>query len=349
MAKVIRMTPEYIDELKRDFEQTLRTAKLSDGKLSFTRSVGAVKRSAVVYYTRSAWAKQQALISGYDKEVAWHGVAKRGSDPEKDEYVISDIMVYPQEVTDANVTTDQAAYQTWLMDHDDEVFNNIRYQGHSHVNMGTTPSGVDDSWYERILDQLEDDMFYIFMVWNKRGEKTIRIYDLAKNVLFETADVTVTVIETPDDADLRSRELTDEERKALSDFLISFREKKKTDAFLAASKEMVKDKVYKPQYTTPNEYNKYGGWYGKDYYGKDYYGSSYHGNPGTAAVPAKEEPKPKTADTEPQEASGGKKKGKRMGRRVKRSVCAVKPFHTAFDDDDDDPDDMYDWPGKPGK
>lgn len=343
MAKVIRMTPEYIDELRRDFEQTLRTAKLSDGKLNFTRSVGAVKRNAVVYYTRSAWAKQQALISGYDKEVAWHGVAKRGSDPEKDEYLISDIMVYPQEVTGATVTTDQVAYQTWLMDHEDEVFNNIRYQGHSHVNMSTSPSGVDDSLYERILDQLEDDMFYIFMVWNKRGEKTIRIYDLAKNILFETADVTVTIIETPDDADLRSKELTDEERKALSDFLISFREKKKTDAFLTASKEMVKDKTYKPQYTGTSDYGKYGGYY------KDNYGSYYHGYSGSCTPPAKEEPKPKAALPDPQTAAGGKQKGKRMGRRVKHNACAVKPFHTAFDDDDDDFDDMYDWPGKPGR
>ena len=37
-------------------------------------------------------------------------------------------------------------------------------------------------------------MFYIFMIWNKRDERTIKIYDMAKNVLFETADVNVMVI-----------------------------------------------------------------------------------------------------------------------------------------------------------
>lgn len=36
-------------------------------------------------------------------------------------------------------------------------------------------------------------MFYIFMIWNKRGEKTVKIYDLRENILFETADVTVTM------------------------------------------------------------------------------------------------------------------------------------------------------------
>lgn len=352
MAKVIKMTPEYIEELKKDFEQTLKTSKLSDGKLSFIRSVGAVKRSAVLYYTRSAWAKQQALVSEYNKEVAWHGVAVRGSDPEKDEYLISDILVYPQEVTGATVTTDQVAYQTWLMEHDDETFNNIRFQGHSHVNMGTSPSVVDDSLYERILAQLEDDMFYIFAIWNKRGEKTIKIYDLEKNVLFETADVTVTVIETPDDEDLRAPNITEEERKALTEFLISFREKKKTAAFIAESKEMVKDRVYQPQTPAKTTYNDkygYGGYYG------DKYEPYYHGGSGTYTPPAKTQPEtkpePKT-ETKPEEKKQEQKtafdgkKGKRRGRRLKHNACTVKQFHTVYGDDDDDFDDMYDWPGK---
>jgi hypothetical protein len=36
--------------------------------------------------------------------------------------------------------------------------------------MGTTPSGVDTNLYDQLLGQLEDDMFYIFMIWNKRWE-----------------------------------------------------------------------------------------------------------------------------------------------------------------------------------
>ena len=59
--------------------------------------------------------------------------------------------------------------------------------------MGTTPSGVDITHQEKILDQLEDSMFYIFMIWNKRGDKTIKIYDLEKNILFDTTDVTVQI------------------------------------------------------------------------------------------------------------------------------------------------------------
>lgn len=223
MSKVIKLTQEHIDDLRSSFEEALATGKFSDGKFTFTKDLGKLDRKATVFFTPLAWCKQSQLVSNFDKEVGWHGVAKRGDNP--DTFIIEDILVYPQEVTSATVTTDQEKYQMWLMNHDDEVFNNIRYQGHSHVNMGTSPSTVDINLYEQILDQLEDDMFYIFMIWNKRGEKTIKIYDLRENVYFETADVTVEVIGFGD--------------------------------FYEKAKEMVKDKVVTPQksnysnYTTP--------------------------------------------------------------------------------------------------
>ena len=78
---------------------------------------------------------------------------------EKDTYLISDILVYPQEVTGSTVTTDQNEYEMWLMKQEDDVFNNIRMQGHSHVNMSTSPSSVDLNLYDGILSQLDSDMF----------------------------------------------------------------------------------------------------------------------------------------------------------------------------------------------
>ena len=195
MAKLIKLTPEYVMDIKKAFEEVLKNLKVSDGKINFTKTLGTIDRKANVYFTELAWVKMQTLIREFDKEVGWHGIATRGDDPTKDEYYITDILVYPQEVTGATVTTDQEEYQMWLMGHDDEVFNNIRMQGHSHVNMGVSPSSVDTSLYERILDQLEDNMFYIFMIWNKKGDKTIKIYDIAKNVLFDTSDCKVEVLD----------------------------------------------------------------------------------------------------------------------------------------------------------
>lgn len=193
MSKMIKLTPECLDEIRKDFETSLQGAKVADGKISYTKSFGYVNRKATVYFNEKAWIKMQVLIGEFDKEVAWHGIAYRGNDDSKDEYHVTDILVYPQEVTGATVNTDQKKYETWLMSHEDDVFNNIRMQGHSHVNMGTTPSAVDIAHQEKILDQLEDNMFYIFMIWNKRGEKTVKIYDLSKNILFDGEDVAVEV------------------------------------------------------------------------------------------------------------------------------------------------------------
>lgn len=221
MSKVIKLTQEHIADLRSSFEEALSTGKFSDGKFTFTKDLGKLDRKATVFFTPLAWCKQSQLVNKFDKEVAWHGIAKRGEQP--DTFIIEDILVYPQEVTGSTVTTDQEKYQMWLMSHEDDVFNNIRYQGHSHVNMGTSPSSVDTNLYDQILGQLEDDMFYIFMIWNKRGEKTIKIYDLRENVYFETVDVEVEVIGL--------------------------------DGFYDEAKEMVKDRVYTPPKPTTYQSN----------------------------------------------------------------------------------------------
>lgn len=303
MSKIIKMTSQNLDELRKDFEEALKGVKLSDGKINFTKTFGNIQRKATLYFTELAYLKMLTLVREFDKEVAWHGIAKR-HDTEEDAYVISDILVYPQEVTGATVNTDQEKYQMWLMSHEDDVFDNIRMQGHSHVNMGTTPSTVDTSLYERLLDQLDDTMFYIFLIWNKRNEKTIKIYDLAKNVLFETADVTVSLIE--DGTGM--------------------------EKFLNTAKEMVQDKKYTP--TTPTNYGKpygYGGYYGTYGNQQNMYGNSQKKD---------ETPKTQTQATNSSASSG---KTKRKKKKQKGSTQSTKSGNWSWQDDYDDYD-GYDNP-----
>lgn len=305
MAKIIKLTPDVLDEIKRDFEEELAKAKLSDGKFNFSKTFGSITRKASVNFTEKAWQKMQALIREFDKEVAWHGIAYRGDDPTKDEYYITDILVYPQEVTGATVTADQVKYQTWLMEHDDDVFNNIRMQGHSHVNMSTSPSSVDLALYEKILEQLDDSMFYIFLIYNKRGEKTYMIYDMEKNAKFDTADITVNIID--DGTGINS--------------------------FIADAKTKVQSRPSWPASTQ----GSYGGSsYGYPTYGSGY-NSSYHGPAGGSGAqgtqPAAQPSKPAQTPSLPQskgdedskkkeslassksaKKSSGRRKGKRRDR-----------------------------------
>lgn len=317
MAKIIKMTPECIDELSKEFVTALSGLKLSDGKVNYTKSFGNIDRKATVFFTKIAWDKMQALVRDFSKEIAWHGLAYRG-EGDKDEYYITDILVYPQEVTASTVTTDQEKYQMWLMQQEDDVFNNIRMQGHSHVNFSTSPSGVDNALYDRILDQLDDDMFYIFLIYNKKGDRMYKIYDLAKNILFETTDVNVTILDDPAGmVHFNIDGLTEEENTALSEYLRDFRKEKQMAAFVTSAKEMVKDKpatTSVPVTTTP-------------------------------ATASKTNDK-KGGDIKYLPSSTSKKRERRKGkRRAKASLSGIITPHNSYDDygwdDDDDFGSMY--------
>lgn len=191
MSKPIKLTDELISAIQKEFIENVKKMKMFDGKLNYTKNFkwdGEDKASIV--FSAIAFAKMTMLVQNFNSEVAWHGIAFR-DEKEKNKFYITDILVYPQVVTGSTVNTDQDAYQSWLYTHEDEVFNNIRMQGHSHVDFSTTPSGVDTTHQEKILSQIDDDMFYIFMIWNKKFEHNIKIFDMANNTLYETDDINI--------------------------------------------------------------------------------------------------------------------------------------------------------------
>lgn len=192
MSKKIRFTEQEIVELQREFYEHLMKAKMLDGNITFSKKMASDKvgKRATVEFSTKAFAKMIRLIADFSTEVAWHGTARRDeNDPAK--FYIDDILVYPQTVTGGTVNTDQAKYETWLYKLEDDQFNNLRMQGHSHVNFQTFASGTDLEHQRKIIDQLEDGMFYIFMIWNKRLERNVMIYDYANNVYYENSDVDI--------------------------------------------------------------------------------------------------------------------------------------------------------------
>jgi len=182
------MTEKMKRKARKDFSVMLDEVKMTDGKLNYTMRYEYKDAVAIVWLTPEAYRKTLALVTGFSSEVAWHGTVTRSAN---NEFIVEDILVYPQEVTGSTVSTDQAAYTRWLYEQDEETFNRIRMQGHSHVNMGVNPSGVDNQHRAQILAQLESDMFYVFMVWNKSLHVHTLIYDMARNVLYEDDDIEV--------------------------------------------------------------------------------------------------------------------------------------------------------------
>ena len=136
----------------------------------FEKDFDKIDREATVYFAEDAYIRMLALVDQADKEIAWNGVARR---LDKDSFIIEDILVYPQEVTGATVTVDPEEEFAWRETLSDDQFNNLRFQGHSHVNMGVTPSSTDMELYEDILSQIKGEDFYIFMIWNKKSDTFI--------------------------------------------------------------------------------------------------------------------------------------------------------------------------------
>ena len=197
MSKPIMMTEAFKQECRADFEKALALTKCADGRLNFTKVFADLNRKATIFFTPIAWTKMTKLLQEFDNEVAWYGVTERGADPDKDEYIIRDILVYPQRVTGATVDMDPVECSKWVQEHmeqGDERFNSFCMQGHSHVKMATSPSGTDIHHQEEILRDVRKNGFYIFMIWNKYLVSTNKIYDLQKNVLFENTDITVDVL-----------------------------------------------------------------------------------------------------------------------------------------------------------
>jgi hypothetical protein len=193
MSRPIKMTEEFMDGFIETVKSELQGTRLSQGKIDLKVPLEwKTPYKARIEFTPEAFVKMYDLIDHQDQEVGWHGICKRDAENEG-LFVISDILVYPQVVTGSTVTPDQKLYEDWLKGMDDDTFFGTRFQGHSHVNMGVTPSGVDEAFYESILKGLEDNDFYVFMVLNKKLECYARIYDMKNNILYETADITMGV------------------------------------------------------------------------------------------------------------------------------------------------------------
>lgn len=188
----VKMNDELIQGILQEFyAQASALGNLQTDKFSFNKNFSKPAKDAVeVNFTLEAYHEMCALIDHFSTEVAWHGLVNR---IDKTHFQITKILVYPQQVTGATVNTDQEKYTTWLYELDDESFNTLRFQGHSHVNMGTSPSGVDMQNQWDLIETLSSEDYYIFMIWNKRREYNVRVVDMADNAIYSGDDVKVTI------------------------------------------------------------------------------------------------------------------------------------------------------------
>ena len=154
-------------------------------RYGFASPEGKVK----IYYAAKAFAKTVELVKAHPVEVGWNMVIA----PYKDGYKVYDILVYPQKVSAAYISVDVANWGLWKATLDDEVEAMLNGHGHSHVNMSTFASVVDENQqHDEILTKKNG--FYFFQIWNKRNEINSFFYDI-DNKLFYTKENIEMIVE----------------------------------------------------------------------------------------------------------------------------------------------------------
>lgn len=187
--KKIKLTPEIIDEFVERIRENLSSAKGIPEKVEYkvNPSVSLEKgKKAKVVFTDKAWNRMWALVSKADKEIGWYGVVER---EDEKTFIIKDILLCPQQVDNTVVKTDDLEFSNWSNSLDDDTFNHMRFYGHSHVRMGTSPSGTDTNFQQNTLHNIND--FYIFGIFNKNDAYWFNIFDVENNILYENADIEV--------------------------------------------------------------------------------------------------------------------------------------------------------------
>lgn len=193
--KLIKLTQETINTAKAAFDlylnQLQTPGEAIDFKLKYDSSLNIPEnlRKAHIILSAKAYLKMTQLVKASTKELAWHGfVTKRGST-----YIISDVVCYPQKASAATVESDDDKYPQWLMSLSNDQINSMRFQGHSHVNFGVSPSNTDIQNWATFVNNIGPNDFYIFCILNKSGDAKWVIYDKQLNIVYEQTDIDVSV------------------------------------------------------------------------------------------------------------------------------------------------------------
>lgn len=192
MSRPIKVTENMLEEIKADFVKQLLSYRANGGSFKIETKYTYEKNQYIanLIFDEMAFAKMMALVFNFDSEVAWHGIVERDGD---DVFIVKDIMCYPQIASGVTVNADDQKYGLWCIEQD---MAKMRLQGHSHVNMPTSPSGTDITDQDEFLEMIPDDGFYIFLIVNKKMDINAKIFDMKNNVLYERDDIDIYIGDT---------------------------------------------------------------------------------------------------------------------------------------------------------
>lgn len=138
----------------------------------------------MIYVRPIALDKMALYVQACDKEIGWLGRVTKVQNM----FVIEDVYLFKQEVhaTTCEISPEGLAdfVTDMYVNHSDiadDVLNNLRLWGHSHVNMAVSPSGQDNT---QINTFKEANPWFIRVIANKAGEMEFSIFDFEQGIQF---------------------------------------------------------------------------------------------------------------------------------------------------------------------
>ena len=213
----------------------------NDGKLI----IQAGNKIPALYITQEVEGLLDVILNREDEfsreEIGWLGrVHRTGSD-----FVCDELYIPEQEVhgTTTEITPeglDKLANELMESGNSEDI-NNLKLWGHSHVNMGVSPSGQDDS---QLRDFMGDSDFFIRMIMNKRGKYKVDIYLNDVDLVYENVDM-ITI----------SERNIEREEQIKQDILNNVSKKTYLDKFTKGTGKSTNSYFYGDGYGMP--YNRY--------------------------------------------------------------------------------------------
>jgi len=150
-------------------------------------TIGNIKLP-VIRFTRHAMKWIKAMVDVHDQEVGWYGLVQETG---KYEFTVTEIFYPKHELMTATTCeidpNGNVELANKLMDagRDEDVMR-IKLWGHSHHNMGVSPSGQDD---DMGLELAADNGDYLIrLIANKKGDMGITFYDMKKGLKISDLD-----------------------------------------------------------------------------------------------------------------------------------------------------------------
>lgn len=149
----------------------MNTNKTGKPTISFIDKI----ESPRLYYTDKVADEINYLVDKCKQEVGWLGLMEQIEDTNA--YLVTEIFVPEQKVhgAETDILPEALLELHNGLEEAGKDPNQLRYWGHSHVNMSTGPSGQD---IKQVMEYRDGGIeFFVMAIYNKKGENNVEFFD----------------------------------------------------------------------------------------------------------------------------------------------------------------------------